>query len=179
VVRGRDHAKESTGVIVAGALVVLSAASFPLASPAAVSAVAGPDGKTNPHQQTNRTEEKRRQAKRDVAQKVITGKAEVRQRGKSRSVQVTPGKWVEYGTEEARTLTFLMDHGTSGPVHSSIPEPAEDNNPTYWIPDFSREVSSGRCGVSGDVTDWIPLPTSGSAYAGDTTKTLQDAADVW
>ena len=84
-------------------------------------------------------------------EKVVRGEAPVQQRGGSKSVQVAPGQWVEYGLEDSdQILSFLIDFGdqvdarfpasTPGPVHNAIPQPDRSaDNSTYWLPDFSRE----------------------------------------
>lgn len=99
--------------------------------------------------------DKRRALKQTAVEKLATGEADVttRSRGGDSSdvVEVSPGQWVEYETDQtAQLLTFLVDFGdqaderfpdapASGPVHNEIPEPGEEDNSTYWESDFSRE----------------------------------------
>jgi len=162
----------------------------------------GQDGKASPDLPTNPNETKRETAKRDVARKVITGQAKVQHRGGSRAVEVSPGKWVEYGTQDdARLLTFLVEYGQEGPLHNEIPEPDEANTSTTWTADYSaehyqelffadgkddysfktfyQEQSSGRLDISGAVSDWLTLPHSGQGYWADTGRILKDAAQIW
>ncbi|WP_425955906.1 immune inhibitor A domain-containing protein [Xylanimonas sp. McL0601] len=141
----------AAAIVVAGAVVVPVAASAAPASdqPVQQTAPARSDDRPDP------LAAKQRDAKQEAAQLVATGDAKVQTRGTgkyaSKVVQVAPGKFVEYGTQEtAQLLTFLVDFGDgdgganttapAGPVHNTIPEPDRANdNSTYWEKDFSAE----------------------------------------
>jgi immune inhibitor A len=166
---------------------------------------------------------KQRAEKQAAVDLVATGQAQVETRGKgaqkSDVVEIAPGKYVEYGVNEtAQLLTFLVDFSDTkdtrfpdapaGPVHNQIPEPAADDNSTYWEPDFSREhyeqmfftgladqggesfagvydeMSSGRFDLQGDVSDWVTVPYNEASYGqtesqADMTRFIQDAANAW
>lgn len=141
-----------------GATAVLLAAAV-VAPGVASATTAAPPSDTAPqvHKEDDRGDslsDKRRALKERATQLVVQGDAKVVTRGKgaktSKSVQVAPGQWVEYETDEtAQLLTFLVDFGNqadprfpdapAGPRHGEIPEPADGDNSTYWEPDFSRE----------------------------------------
>ncbi|GAB4076502.1 M6 family metalloprotease domain-containing protein [Nostocoides australiense] len=82
---------------------------------------------------------------------VVSGEATPVAKGKGKSVQVSPGQWVQYGLQSTdNILTFLVDFGDqidtrfpdapAGPVHNQIPQPDRSvDNTTYWEPDFSRD----------------------------------------
>lgn len=211
----------------------VTAALIAAAAVAPVTAVAAPAPDDTPAQTSEHAKEddrpdalreKQVAMKQEAASAVATGKAEVQTRGsgraKSKVVEVSPDKYVEYGVQEtAQLLTFLVEFGdeadprfpdapASGPVHNEIPEPAADDNSTYWEPDFSREhyeemfftgledqggesfagvydeMSSGRFDLQGDVSDWVTVPYSQASYGqtesqADMTRFIQDSADAW
>ena len=97
---------------------------------------------------------------------------------------------------------------TAGPLHNKIPEPAADNNSTYWKPSFNRqhyldmffngmpeqdgesfkgiykEMSSGRFDLEGDVSNWVTVPNNEASYGQtesnqDMTRFITDSATAW
>ena len=147
-------------------------------------------------------EAERRAAKQAIAEQVITGNAELQQRGNSQAVEVAPGDWVEYGTETtAQLFTMLFEYGGDGPAHNEIPDPGPDDNSMHWVDDFTpehfkdiffddsegavsfknyyQELSSGRFDVEGDVTDWITLPGAGDDYWSELDRIITDGGNVW
>lgn len=94
-------------------------------------------------------EEARRAAIEQATSMVISGQAAPVDKGKGKSVQISPGQWAQYGLQSTDSiLTFLVDFGTqidsrfptapAGPVHNSIPQPNRSvDNTTYWVPDFT------------------------------------------
>ena len=96
---------------------------------------------------------KRRELKTNAATAVATGEKQTVTKNGSEVVKMGSGKntrWVEHEpTEKSQLLSFLVEFGdggnpafpdnTSGPLHNEIAPPAEDDNSTYWEPDFSRE----------------------------------------
>ena len=102
-------------------------------------------------------EANRRDQRVEAIEKVVAGKAKVRNRGGSKSVKVAPGQWVEYETEDSdRLLSFLVEFGDQqdpragtdegfptgvvGPAKGQIPEPDRKvDNSTYWTPNFDRK----------------------------------------
>jgi immune inhibitor A len=167
--------------------------------------------------------EKQIEKRQRAVDMVATGEAKVETRGKgaraSKVVEISPREYVQYGVEEtAQLFSILVDFGDevderypdapAGPSHNEIPEPAVDDNSTYWEPDFSRdhfmemfftgledqggesfadvydEMSSGRFDLQGDVSDWVTVPYSTASYGTtesgeDMTRFVQDAADAW
>jgi M6 family metalloprotease-like protein len=114
------------------------------ASPGADGVAAKADDRSDP------VAEERRELNQQAVEKVISGEAKVQDRNGSRSVQVAPGQWAEYGlTDSDQILSFLVDFGdqvdprfpasTPGPAHNAIKEPnrAVDNS-TYWSDSFDR-----------------------------------------
>ncbi len=77
----------------------------------------------------------------------------------------------------------------TGPMHNEIPEPGEEDNTSFWIPDFNRthyesllfsrkagekslanyyyEQSGGIFSTTGFVTEWVKLPHSEWYYGAD------------
>jgi immune inhibitor A len=209
----------------AGAALLLSTAVVP------ITASAAPHAEEAPPQAASAKEDNRpdalaekQTAKRQTAvDMVATGEAKVETRGKgsraSKVVEISPRDYVQYGVEEtAQLFSILVDFGdevddrypdaAAGPAHNEIPEPAEDDNSTYWEPDFSREhfqemfftgledqngesfagvydeMSSGRFDLQGDVSDWVTVPYSTASYGTtesgeDMTRFIQDTADAW
>ncbi|GAA1863168.1 immune inhibitor A domain-containing protein [Myceligenerans crystallogenes] len=191
----------------AGAALLLTSVLVPAAAVAAPS-VSEPDPASHAHEHSDdrpdALADKQRERKMDAVEMVATGEAEVTTRGKgdrrSEVVKIAPGEYVEYGTQEtAQLLTFLVEFGDgegssffpdspAGPLHNEIPEPAADDNSTYWEADFSRahfmdmfftgentgesfhdvydEMSSGRFDLQGDVSDWVTVPNRASYYGG-------------
>ena len=105
---------------------------------------------TRPDNRPDPLNDRRVALKQKAVEQVARGRAKVVKRGKSESVRLGPGQWVEYGTQEtAQLLTFLVDFGSqidprfpdgaAGPVHDRIPRPGADDNSTYWEPSFPRE----------------------------------------
>ncbi|MGQ1839480.1 immune inhibitor A domain-containing protein [Kocuria turfanensis] len=99
----------------------------------------------------DRAAEARRERNQQAVEMVVAEKAPVQDRGGSRSVQVAPGQWAQYGLQESdQILSFLVEFGDqadprfpdapAGPVHNDIaaPDRAVDNS-TYWTEDFDRE----------------------------------------
>ncbi|MCK0116954.1 immune inhibitor A [Isoptericola sp. S6320L] len=144
-----------TGAFGAAAALAAAAVVAPTASAAPAIDVPTPDGATvKEDDRPDSLATKRRELKQKAVELVATGQAEVETRAKgsssSRVVEVAPGQWVEYETEEeAQLLTFLVEFGDqtddrfpdapAGPVHNAIPEPTTQDNSTYWTSDFSRE----------------------------------------
>lgn len=139
-------------------------------------------------------------AKSNLQQKAVdqlaTGKAKTVGKGKDRKIKMADGRLVSYPvTQTSQLLTFLVEFGDentnsaledSAMPHNSIPEPAADDNSTYWVDDFSsdhfkdmffgegesfkdayREMSSGRFDLEGDVSDWVQVPKTSASYQGD------------
>jgi immune inhibitor A len=209
----------------AGAALLLSAAVVPITASAAPP-VEEPPQQAAPAKEDNRPDalaEKQTEKRQTAVDMVATGQAKVETRGKgkhkSKVVEISPREYVEYGVEEtAQLFSILVDFGdqaderypdaTAGPAHNEIPEPAADDNSTYWEPDFSREhyqemfftgledqdgesfagvydeMSSGRFDLQGDVSDWVTVPYSTASYGTtesgtDMTRFIQDTADAW
>ncbi|MBA2955831.1 immune inhibitor A [Nocardioides sp. CGMCC 1.13656] len=100
---------------------------------------------------------------------------------------------------------------TAGPVHDRLPPPAPSDNSTYWKPSFDEqhyedmffngmadqdgqsfkdlytEMSSGRFGLSGDVSDWVSVDHPSSYYSQangeesghDMANFIGDSASAW
>jgi immune inhibitor A len=209
----------------AGAALLLSAAVVPITASAAPPADDAPQ-QAAPVKEDNRPDalaEKQTEKRQTAVDMVATGEAKVETRGTgdraSKVVEISPREYVEYGVEEtAQLFSILVEFGDQvderypdaavGPVHNEIPEPAEDDNSTYWEPDFSSEhykemfftgledqdgesfagiydeMSSGRFDLQGDVSDWVTVPYSTASYGTtesgtDMTRFVQDAADAW
>ncbi|MFL0411621.1 immune inhibitor A domain-containing protein [Microbacterium paludicola] len=174
----------TAAILLAGSLLVPTAASAAPASDADVHAEA--HGDEHKHNRPDALAEKRSAVKKRAAELVATGEATVKNTGKgknkSKVVEIRPGEFVEYGTAEtAQLFTILAEF--SDQSHNEIPEPAADDNSTYWEPDFSKahfeemffgegesfksvydEMSSGRFAVEGGVSDWVQLPGTAAAY---------------
>jgi immune inhibitor A len=148
-----------TGAFGAAAAILAAAVVAPgVATAAPAIDIPAPDAPEGAHvkedDRADTLSDKRRALKQKAVELVATGQAEVQTRGKgnntSKVVEVAPGQWVEYETEEtAQLLSFLIEFGDqadprfpdappSGPVHNEIPAPVEGDNSTYWKPDFSR-----------------------------------------
>ncbi|WOF22816.1 immune inhibitor A [Microbacterium betulae] len=210
-----------------GAAFLLAGVLSPAAATAAPADEAPPPDTALPAQADDRPDplaEKRSAEKQRAAELVATGAAEIQERGSgentTRSVEIAPDDWVEYGVEEtAQLFSILVEFGdtpderfpdapTAGPLRNEIPEPAEDDNSTYWEEDFSREhyeemfftgledqggesfrgvyeeLSSGRFDLQGDVSDWVTVPYAEASYGqtesqADMTRFIQDSADAW
>ncbi|MFJ3402664.1 immune inhibitor A domain-containing protein [Promicromonospora sp. NPDC090134] len=209
----------------AGAALLLSAAVVPITASAAPP-VEEPPQQAAPAKEDNRPDalaEKQTEKRQLAVDMVATGQAKVETRGKgehaSKVVEISPREYVEYGVEEtAQLFSILVDFGdqaderfpdaAAGPAHNEIPEPAADDNSTYWESDFSREhfqemfftgledqdgesfagvydeMSSGRFDLQGDVSDWVTVPYSTASYGTtesgtDMTRFVQDSADAW
>jgi immune inhibitor A len=209
----------------AGAALLLSAAVVPITASAAPPAEEVPQ-QAAPAKEDNRPDalaEKQTEKRQRAVEMVAQGEAEVEIRGKgdraSKVVEIAPREYVEYGVEEtAQLFSILVDFGDqvderypdapAGPAHNQIPEPAADDNSTYWEPDFSRdhfmemfftgledqggesfagiydEMSSGRFDLQGDVSDWVTVPYGTASYGTtesgkDMTRFIQDTADAW
>ncbi|MFE7631635.1 immune inhibitor A domain-containing protein [Kocuria sp. NPDC057446] len=92
----------------------------------------------------------RRRLNGEAVERIVTGRAEVQDRGGSRAVQLEPGVWAQYGApRQAEILTFLVEFGEkkdprfpdapSGPGHNAIPRPDRTvDNVTHWTNDFDR-----------------------------------------
>jgi immune inhibitor A len=100
--------------------------------------------------------------------------------------EVARGQYVELEREGTGVLWTVLGE-FSDLAHNTLPEPdrAVDNT-SIWVPDFSPdyymdtlfndakgansvnnyflEQSSGRYGVTGDVTDWVPCPGTMASY---------------
>ena len=144
-----------SGVIGAAASLSLAAFAVPaLLSPA--NAVPAETGQApSAHQKKDDRPDPRaahwRALKQQAVEQVARGQKTPQAKGGGKSVQIAPGQWVEYGTQEtAQLLTFLVDFGNqadprfpdapaTGPVHNQIPQPTADDNSTYWEPQFDRE----------------------------------------
>ncbi|WP_308291582.1 immune inhibitor A domain-containing protein [Microbacterium sp. G2-8] len=205
----------SAAVLLAGSLLVPTAAT---AAPAAAPSSPGAQDETPSDNRPDPLAERRTAEKKKAAEAVATGDADVIERGKgknkSKAVELKPGEYVEYGTAEtAQLFTILVEFGDTvderfpdapvGPLHNEIPEPAADDNSTYWEPDFDRghfeemffgegesfadvydEMSSGRFAVEGGVSDWVQVANNQASYGQtesqeDMTRFVQDAADAW
>ena len=209
----------------AGAALLLSAAVVPITASAAPP-VEEPPQQAAPAKEDNRPDalaEKQTEKRQTAIDMVATGEAKVETRGKgdhaSKVVEISPREYVEYGVEEtAQLFSILVEFGDQaderypdaavGPAHNEIPEPAEDDNSTYWEPDFSSEhfkemfftgledqdgesfagiydeMSSGRFDLQGDVSDWVTVPYSTASYGttesgADMTRFVQDSANAW
>ncbi|MFI2487333.1 immune inhibitor A domain-containing protein [Promicromonospora kroppenstedtii] len=209
----------------AGAALLLSAAVVPITASAAPP-VEEPPQQAAPAKEDNRPDalaEKQTEKRQLAVDMVATGQAKVETRGKgkhkSKVVEISPREYVEYGVEEtAQLFSILVDFGdqaderfpdaAAGPVHNEIPEPATNDNSTYWESDFSREhyqemfftgledqdgesfagvydeMSSGRFDLQGDVSDWVTVPYNTASYGTtesgvDMTRFIQDTADAW
>ncbi|MCQ2001148.1 immune inhibitor A domain-containing protein [Arthrobacter zhaoxinii] len=145
-------------VLAIGSAVVLSpvaavaAPAKPAPAPSGFSGAPGPDGKAvKSDDRSDPAADERRQLNQQAVEKVVRGEAPVQARGGSKSVQVAPGQWAEYGLEDSdQILSFLIDFGDqvdprfpaapAGPQHNEIPQPnrATDNS-TYWEPEFDRQ----------------------------------------
>ena len=90
-------------------------------------------------------------ANQEAVAKVVSGKAEVQDRGGSKAVKMPNGQWAQYGLQSSDNIfTMLIEFGDqkdsrfpdapAGPQEGEIPEPdrATDNS-TYWEPEFDRE----------------------------------------
>lgn len=204
----------TAAILLAGSLLV------PTAATAAPAAAPSPEshGEEHSHNRPDPLAEKRTAEKQKAANLVATGDATVTTRGKGRSttdvVELKPGQFVEYGTADtAQLFTILVEFGETidsrfpdapaGPVHNDIPEPAADDNSTYWIPDFSKahyedmffgdgesmagvydEMSSGRFDLVGGVSDWVRVANNEASYGQteshtDMTRFIQDTANAW
>jgi immune inhibitor A len=209
----------------AGAALLLSAAVVPITASAAPP-VEEPPQQAAPAKEDNRPDalaEKQTEKRQRAVDLVATGEAKVETRGTgahaSKVVEIAPNEFVEYGVEEtAQLFSILVEFGdqadarfpdaAAGPLHNTIPEPADNDNSTYWEPDFSSEhfkemfftgledqggesfhdlydeMSSGRFDLQGDVSDWVTVPYSTASYGTtesgtDMTRFVQDAADAW
>ena len=209
----------------AGAALLLSTAVVPITASAAPPADDVPQ-QAAPAKEDNRPDalaEKQTEKRQRAVDLVASGEAKVETRGagkhKSKVVEIAPDEYVEYGVEEtAQLFSILVDFGDevddrypdapAGPGSNEIPEPAADDNSTYWEPDFSREhyqemfftgledqngesfagvydeMSSGRFDLQGDVSDWVTVPYSTASYGTtesgtDMTRFIQDTADAW
>jgi immune inhibitor A len=209
----------------AGAALLLSAAVVPITASAAPP-VEEPPQQAAPAKEDNRPDalaEKQTEKRQTAVDMVATGEAKVETRGTgaraSQVVEISPREYVEYGVEEtAQLFSILVEFGdqaderfpdaAAGPTHNQIPEPAGDDNSTYWEPDFSSEhykemfftgledqdgesfaglydeMSSGRFDLQGDVSDWVTVPYNTASYGTtesgtDMTRFVQDSADAW
>ncbi|WP_252275096.1 immune inhibitor A domain-containing protein [Nocardioides sp. LMS-CY] len=96
----------------------------------------------------------RRTALRQQAvEELLDGDAELKGRGRNRTIEMANGVEVEYGvTQHANLLTFLVEFGeddpadlanedfpAEGPLHNEIPAPGPSDNSTYWKADFNRQ----------------------------------------
>jgi immune inhibitor A len=209
----------------AGAALLLSAAVVPITASAAPP-VEEPPQQAAPAKEDNRPDalaEKQTEKRQRAVDLVAAGEAKVETRGTgahaSKVVEISPNEFVEYGVEEtAQLFSILVEFGdqpderfpdsAAGPLHNTIPEPADNDNSTYWEPDFSSEhfkemfftgledqggesfhdlydeMSSGRFDLQGDVSDWVTVPYSTASYGTtesgtDMTRFVQDAADAW
>ena len=113
--------------------------------------VPGPDnGAAMSDDRPDAVHEERRALNQQAVEMVVSGEAEVRQRGGSKAVRVAPGQWAQYGLQSSdNILTFLVEFGDqldarytdlpAGPSHNTIPEPDRTvDNSTYWTADFNR-----------------------------------------
>ena len=212
-----------SGVLGTAASLTLAAVVMPGQATATPSADQVPAAQqVTKHKQDDRRdplEAKRRELKEKGVELLATGKRDVQDRGGSKAIKVAPGKWVEYGTQEtAQLLTFLVQFGDTvdprfptapaGPGAGEIPEPAANDNSTYWKPDFDqahykdmffngmpeqggesfkgvyKEMSSGRFDLEGDVSDWVTVPNNEASYGQtesnrDMTRFISDSATAW
>jgi immune inhibitor A len=211
--------------------VIGGAATITLLTTAALqgSAVAAPpanpapsDNQSAAHKADDRPdklENKRRELNKRAVQLVLNGERQVQNRGGSQAVRVAHGRGVEYGLEDTgEILSFLVEFGDTkdsrfptapaGPASGEIPEPAADDNSTYWTDNFDRqhyldmffegmpeqngesfrgvyeEMSSGRYTVDGDVSDWVKLDSNQATYGeteshADMTYFIDDTAEAW
>ncbi len=214
--------RRMSGVLGVAAALGLAATAVPAGTATAVPVPDGADPSAHARKSDDRTDPldtKRRALKAKAAELVATGQKKVQAKGGGKVVKVGDGQWVEYGTQTtAQLLTFLVDFGDqadprfpeapTGPVHNQIPEPAADDNSTYWQPDFSEqhfedmffngmpeqggesfkqlytEMSSGRFDLQGDVADWVQVPFNEASYGqtesnADMTRFVQDSANAW
>lgn len=160
MVKKHGNARQAAILAVSGALLLspataaFAAPSAPPPAPENSSSFGAPGANGTAAKADDRTdtaEEQRRTLNQQAVEKVVRGEAPVQQRGGSKSVQVAPGQWAQYGLEDSdQILSFLIDFGTQvdprfpastpGPVHNQIPEPNRSvDNSTNWLPDFSRD----------------------------------------
>lgn len=155
----------------------------------------------------------RQEARRKAAQELIlTGETQV---GRDGVVQLGEDKYFQAAlTGTDRIFTTLAEFGDSGsprfgdepgPLHNQIPEPAENDNTTIWVQDFSRahyedlffgagpsfadyylQQSSGIYTVNGSVADWVQVPGNASTYGdnavegvGGAWQFVEDSANAW
>ncbi|MDM7988997.1 immune inhibitor A domain-containing protein [Arthrobacter sp. zg-Y877] len=157
-IENRHRSFRSALVLAIGSAVVLSpvaavaAPAKPVQAPGAFSGAPGAEGNAaKADDRSDPAADERRQLNQQAIEKVIRGEAPVQAKGGSKSVQVAPGQWAEYGLEDSdQILSFLIDFGDQvdprfpaagpGPQHNEIPQPnrAVDNS-TYWEPDFDRQ----------------------------------------
>ena len=186
----------TAAILLTGSLLAPTAATAaPATAPTGAPSAADPTAAAPSDSRPDVLHEKRSAAKQRAAEMVALGDATVQTKGKgstkSNVVEIRPGEYVEYGTSEtAQLFTILVDFADQ--KHNQIPEPAADDNSTYWVPDFSQahfqdlffgdgesfkdvydEMSSGRFDLQGSVSDWVTLPgttaTYGSNYINPTT----------
>lgn len=158
-----------------GVLGGLASAALVVSALQAPAAVAAPP--EDPHEQgslqgkkddrPDPMENRRRALMKQGTEMVLKGQRKVADRGGSDAVQVAPGQWAQYGTDDSdELLSFLVEFGdgstggqgksrnggqgkpgsgtTTDPtqgeqLHNQIPEPGADDNSTYWVEDFSRD----------------------------------------
>ena len=124
-------------------------------------------------------------------QRLLKKALEQRLSGKThaKAVEVARGQYVQLAREGEYSIWTLPGE-FADLAHNQIPEPDRSvDNSTIWRPDFNRayymdmlfnstpgansmrnfyiEQSSGRFAVSGDVSDWVPVPGNGAAYDDD------------
>jgi immune inhibitor A len=119
-----------------------------------------------------------------------------------KGVLYNPGIWLNK-TKNYNILVILVEFaGGDGPLHNQIPQPSEEDNTSFWVPDFSKEhyqemlfsrkpgvksmanyyyaQSGGAYSVTGYVTDWIQLPYPESYYGADSEDDHDNAnGPVW
>ncbi|MBO3662824.1 immune inhibitor A domain-containing protein [Microbacterium stercoris] len=173
----------TAAILLTGSLLAPTAAT---AAPAGIPAAPEPTTQGPADDRPDPLHEKRSAAKQRAAEMVALGEATVKTKGKgkhkSNVVEIRPGEFVEYGTSEtAQLFTILVEFADQ--AHNQIPEPAADDNSTYWVPDFSQahfqdmffgegesfkgvydEMSSGRFDLEGAVSDWVTAPGTAASY---------------
>ena len=135
--------------------------------------------------------------------------------GATVALSADPGDVVEFPLDKEDTVfTILAEFGdtgsgklgtTPGPLHNAIPEPAANDNSTYWVQDFNQghyeemfngaapsfkdfylKQSGGRYTATNTVTDWVKVPGNASTYGDNAVEDLggswafvADSADAW
>ena len=140
-----------------------------------------------------------RQAK--LTEKAMEAKLNGKAHGKTH--EVARGQFVELEQTGEDLIWTVLGEFSDFP-HNNIAQPDRSvDNTTIWVPDFNRdyymdvlfgdgvsmrdhylEMSSGRYTVSGDVTEWVPVPGTAASYDDDlggnaVWQFIEDSVDGW